>query len=182
MGPFREPPMRRLVLLAAALLLATPALGAEPPPAPAPAPATAPAPTPGWRMARFGMTPAQILAVFPGEATRLDPEVKLADGNVVAVGIDGYEFEGLSFDVRFVFSGNRLVVVSLKAGRKGFVDATAYERLRDALAKRWGAPLEETSDSNFIDMRQTRWKRGPDRVDLKFIPGTAVLQFYPAPQ
>jgi hypothetical protein len=161
--------MRPVVILASILLVASPTLAAEP------------TPTPGWRMARFGMSPAQVLAAFPGEAIRIDPEVKLADGNVIPIGIDGYEFEGLSFDVRFVFSQNRLVLVSLKAGRKGFVDAAAYSRLQDVLSKRWGAPLEEASDSNFVDMRQTRWKRGDDRADLKFIPGTVVLQFYPAP-
>ncbi len=163
-------------------LLALPAAAAEPAGASSTTGPKAPAPpSEGWRGARFGMTPAQVLAVFPGEAKRIDPEVKLADGNRIAVGIDGWEMEGLSFDVRFVFGEGKLALVSLKAGGKAFVDAATYERVRDALTKRWGKPLEDAKDDNFIDMRQTRWDRGADRADLKFIPGTLVLVLYPRP-
>jgi hypothetical protein len=161
--------MRAAIPLALTLsLLSVPAAAAEPSSA-------------GWRGARFGRTPAQVLAVFPGEATRLDPEVKLADGKRVAVGIDGYEMEGLSFDVRFIFADGKLALVSLKAGRKGFVDAATYTRVRDSFAARWGKPLEDEKDDNFVDMRQTRWNRGADRADLKYIPGTLVLLLYPRP-
>jgi hypothetical protein len=127
------------------------------------------------------MTPGEVLAEFPKEAFRLSPEMKLADGNVIAVGIDGYPFEGLTFDVRFVFTGGKLSLVSLRTPQKQPVDAAAYVRLRDALAKTWGPPLEETKDDNFVDMRQARWNRGPDRADLKYIPGVVVLQHYPRP-
>jgi hypothetical protein len=61
------------------------------------------------------------------------------------------------------------------------VEPDAYARLRDALVKAWGPPLEDTSDANFIDMRQTRWNRGPDRADLKYIPGVVALIHYPRP-
>ncbi len=145
-----------------------------------------PAPTskaePGaWRSARFGMTPDEVLAAFPGEAVRLSPEVKLADGNTIPVGIDGYAFEGLTFDVRFVFAAGRLALVSLRTPAKKPVDAEAYVRLRDALAKAWGAPLEETKEDAFIDMRQARWNRGADRADLKYIPGVVAIVIYPRP-
>jgi len=156
-------------LLVSALLLSSTALAANPGPAA------------GWRDARFGMTPDEVLAAFPGEAIRISPEVKLADGNTIPVGIDGYAFEGLSFDVRFVFAGGRLALVSLRTPAKKPVDADAYVRLRDALVKAWGEPLEDTKDDAFIDMRQTRWNRGAGRADLKYIPGVVAIVHYPRP-
>ena len=158
------------ILLLAALLLSSP------PPAPA-----VPAPATGWRAARFGMTPEEVVTAFPKEASLISPEVKLADGNTIAVRIDGYAFEGLTFDVRFIFEGGRLALVSLRTPAKKPVDAEAYTRLRDALVKAWGPPLEETQDDAFIDMRQTRWNRGPDRADLKYIPGVVAIVHYPRP-
>ena len=47
--------------------------------------------------------------------------------------------------------------------------------------KQWGPPLEETKDDAFIDMRQARWNRGPDRADLKYIPGVVAIVLYPRP-
>ena len=158
------------ILLLAALLLSSP------PPAPA-----VPAPATGWRAARFGMTPEEVVTAFPKEASLISPEVKLADGNTIAVRIDGYAFEGLTFDVRFVFTGGKLALVSLRTPPKKPVDAEAYTRLREALVKQWGPPLEDTKDDAFIDMRQSRWNRGPERADLKYIPGVVALILYPRP-
>jgi hypothetical protein len=127
------------------------------------------------------MTPEEVVTAFPKEASLISPEVKLADGNTIAVRIDGYAFEGLTFDVRFIFEGGRLALVSLRTPAKKPVDADAYTRLRDALVKAWGPPLDETKDDAFIDMRQTRWNRGPDRADLKYIPGVVAILHYPRP-
>jgi hypothetical protein len=127
------------------------------------------------------MTPDEVLAAFPREATHVSPEAKLADGNTIGVAIDGFAFEGLTFDVRFIFEGGKLALVSLRTPQKTYVDADGYARLRDALVKKWGAPLEDTKDDNFIDLRQTRWNRGPDRADLKYIPGVVAMIFYPRP-
>jgi len=167
-----------LSLLIAAALLTTPP--SPPPSAPAPAAPAAPAPE-GWRSARFGMTPDEVVAAFPKEAVLVSPEVKLADGNAIAARIDAYAFEGLTFDVRFIFEGGRLALVSLRTPQRTYVDADAYTRLRDTLVKAWGPPLEETADANFIDMRQTRWNRGASRADLKYIPGVVAIVHYPRP-
>jgi len=145
----------------------------------APAKASLPDAASGWRAARWGMTPAEVLAAFPKEARLLSPEVQLVDGNVIAAAIDGFPFEGLNFDVRFIFTGGKLSLVSLRTPQKQPVDADDYARLREALVKSWGAPLEETKDDAFIDMRQTRWNRGSSRADLKYIPGVVVLMYYP---
>ena len=178
-----KPRIRTLAsLLLSAWATSAPGQGPAPAIPPPSAAQTSPVTEEGaWRAARFGMTPEEVLAAFPKEARLLSPEVTLADGNVIAVGIDGFAFEGLTFDVRFIFTKGKLSLVSLRTPEKKLVDADAYARLRDALVKQWGPPLEETKDDNFVDMRQTRWNRGPDRADLKYIPGVVVLIHYPRP-
>ncbi len=153
---------------------------------PAPAAAAAPEPPsflapPAWRAARWGMTPAEVVAAFPGEASLLSPPVTLPDGNVVSAGIDGYAWEGLKVNVRFVFTEGRLALVSLRTEQSRYVDAETFVALCDRLRKEWGAPLEESKDDAFVDMRQVRWTRGPDRVDVKYIPGVIAVVHYPAP-
>jgi hypothetical protein len=123
------------------------------------------------------MSVEEVLAAFPGEATRVQPEVRLEDGNVIGAGIERHEFESLEFRVRFIFTGGRLALVSLRTPQARYVDATEYERLQGALAARWGPAAEVARDDNFIDLRQTRWDRGPTRVDLKYIPGVVVVLF-----
>ena len=161
--------MRVPVLVALALVAAAPAR--EPPPPPGTA----------WRGARWGMTPGEVVAALGGDAVLLDPAVSLPDGNVVAAGIDGLAWEGLVVDVRFVFSGGRLALVSLRTPNDRYAEVSAYESLRKALAARWGEPLESTSSDAFIDMRQTRWDRGDGRVDVKYIPGVVAVVVYPRP-
>jgi hypothetical protein len=138
-------------------------------------------PTEAWRGARWEMTPAEVLAAFPGEAFRVEPEVRLDDGNTVAVGIDGLAFEGLTFRVRFLFEKGKLALVSLRTEPATYLDAPAYEKIRKTLVDRWGSPIETARDDAFIDMRQTRWNRGSSRADLKYIPGVVVLLHYPRP-
>jgi hypothetical protein len=181
-------------LLSATLVLAAALGAARPRPAaagdaarPAPAPATAPAPAaddaPGtaWRAARWGMSPQQVVTAFPGEAYLVQPEVRLPDGNTVSAGIDGLAWEGLTVNVRFVFEGGKLALVSLRTPQNQYVEAATYDRLRKALSERWGDPLESTADSQFIDLRQTRWDRGGIRSDLKYIPGVVAVVHYPRP-
>ena len=145
----------------------------------APAKGSPPDAESGWRAARFGMTPGEVVAAFPGEAFLLEPPVNLPDGNVVAAGIDKLAWEGLAFNVRFVFTGGKLSLVSLRTPQDRYVEPEAYVRLRDALVKRWGAPLETSTDDAFIDVRQTRWDRGASHTDLKYIPGVVAVVYYP---
>jgi hypothetical protein len=165
-----------------------PASGSETPaglaaPAAAPSPASAARDDTGgdegWRTARWDMSPDDVLAAFGREAFAVRPEVKLADGSVIGAGIDAFPYEGLAFNVRFVFQDGRLGLVSLRTRQDTYVDAAAYAKLRQALVARWGEPIESTSDDNFIDMRQTRWNRGASRVDLKYIPGVVAIVHYP---
>jgi hypothetical protein len=135
----------------------------------------------GWRATTWGMTVEEVLKALPGEASRLTPEIKLADGNIVAAGIDRYTFETVTFQVRFIFTDGKLALVSLRTPQDRPSDGAAFERLSRALVQRWGPPMESTRDDNFIDQRQVRWARGRSLVDLKFIPGVIVILHHPAP-
>ncbi|MBK9518600.1 MAG: hypothetical protein IPO09_14860 [Anaeromyxobacter sp.] len=183
-----------LRLLCALLPLAAGAARAAepvaPPAATAPAPTAAPADGPilplapllngaaAWRAARWGMTPDQVLKAFVGEAVRLDPEEKLADGKVIAVGIERHDLGGLAFRVRFLFEGGTLALVSLRTPASTFAEPAAFEALEKRLAAEAG-PGEVTPKESSFDMRQTRFRSGQTAVDLKYLQGTVVLLYHP---
>ncbi len=167
----RAPVAARLAAFLAASVLVFPAAAASPDDA-------VPAPGQAWRGARWKMTPAQVVAAFPGKAFLQEPPVNLPDGNVVGAGIDALPWEGLTVNVRFVFAGGKLRLVSLRTEQNRYVEPAAYDRLRKELVARWGEPVEETKDDAFIDMRQVRWNRGANRVDLKYIPGVVAVVIY----
>ncbi len=131
-----------------------------------------------WRSARWGMTVEEVLKAFVGEAARIDPEEKLADGKVVAVGIERFDVGGVPCRVRFLFEGGKLVLVSLKSAADRFVEPATYE----ALERRLGAEAgrgEVTPKETSFDMRQSRFKAGGTALDLKYLQGTMVLLYHP---
>lgn len=162
----------RLLPFAAMVLLLSPGGARAAPPA-----AGAEGASGEWRAARWGMSVEEVLKAFPGEAARVEPELKLADGNTVAAGIQRHELGGQAFRVRFVFEGGKLALVSLLAGHEKYVGPEAYEALRKVMAERLGGPGESSRDDAFIDLRQVRWDRPRGRVDLKFIPGKLVILY-----
>jgi hypothetical protein len=131
-----------------------------------------------WRASRWGMTAEEVLRAFPGEARRLDPQEKLLDGNVVAVGIEHHELAWQDFRVRFVFENGKLALVSLRTPPDAYAKPEVFERVRAHLDEAFGRKGEYTSDENFIDMRQVRWRLPRGSVDLKFIPGVVVILYY----
>jgi hypothetical protein len=168
---------RAIAVAVVGALWVTGAAAAEPA---APATATRAA-APAWRAARWGMTVGEVLGAFPGEAARLEPPIVLADGNVVAVGIDGWALGADRFQVRFVFEAGRLVLVSLRSPERTYAPAERYAALAACLSAELGAPGEETRDDALVDVRQRRWDSGATRVDLKYIPGTVVVLYSPRP-
>jgi hypothetical protein len=133
-----------------------------------------------WRRARWGMTVEELLAAFGGEAFRIDPELKLANGTVVAAGIEEYALASQPFQVRFVFEGGKLALVSLRSPPARYCDASRFELVEKALMDALGPPVEKTADRELIELRQTRWTHGRSVVDLKYIPGVVAIVHYPA--
>jgi hypothetical protein len=165
-------PRPRIASRLAAPLLAAVAVAAL---TPAAAGAQA-APPAEWRTSRWGMTLDEVLRAFPGEAKKLDAPIQLADGNVVAAGIDAHVLAGTTFRVRFVFdAAGKLVIVSLRTGEKDYAKPELLAPIEKALADRLGPPAERSNDQEFIDMRQVTWKGPTGRVDLKYVPGTIVV-------
>jgi hypothetical protein len=133
-----------------------------------------------WREARWGMTVEEVLAAFPGEAFRLDPELRLADGAVVAAGIEHYAIGAHDLRVRFVFERDGLALVSLRTPPSVYAEPAVFEELESHLRFTHGEPATIWRDRDLIDLRQTRWVVGGDAIDLEYIPGVAVLMYRPA--
>lgn len=133
-----------------------------------------------WRAARWGMTEDDVLRTFPGEAKRLESPQKLADGNVVALGIEKHAIGATEFRVRFVFDPvGKLALVSLRTDPGLYAEPAAFQETRDVLAGQLGLPGANTSDANFVDMRQASWWTARSRIDVKYIPGVVVVLYSP---
>jgi hypothetical protein len=129
-----------------------------------------------WREARWGMTAEQVLRAFPGEAKLLEQPIALADGNVVAAGIERHVVAGTAFRVRFVFDGGgKLVLVSLRTDEGAYAGADRLGPIEAALAARLGPPADRAAVDDFVDQRQVTWRTSTGRVDLKYIPGVVVI-------
>ena len=120
------------VLILPAVLAACRAKEQAPPPATTlpPPPSTAavtttttstiPSPPPVWGAAHWGMTKAEVLAAFPGQAQPLPQPVTFGPQTPGAsdVAIPAYDIEGAKFRVLFGFEGdalNRVYLSALKA-------------------------------------------------------------------
>jgi hypothetical protein len=129
-----------------------------------------------WREARWGMTSGEVLRAFPGEAKLLEKPLALADGNVVAAGIDRHELGGTAFRVRFVFDpAGKLVLVSLRTDEHDYAKAERLGPVESALVARLGPATERSAVDDFVDQRQVTWRTPSGRVDLKYIPGVIVV-------
>ncbi len=133
-----------------------------------------------WRAARWGMTEDEVLAAFPGEAKRLESPLKLKDGNTVAVGIEKHAIGDTEFTVRFVFEPpGKLALVSLRTPLKAYAKPEAFLATKKVLVERLGPPGAESSDDNFVDLRQASWWTRRDRIDLKYVDGVVVVLYSP---
>lgn len=136
-------------------------------------------PAGGWRSARWGMSPEEVLGAFPGEAAAIEPALLLADGSAVAVAIPSHTVAAQVFRVHFVFQRGGLALVSLRSPPDQTAPADAFEKLEKHFETQLGPPAERSRDAGLVDMRQTRWDVGRTRVDLKYIPGVIVILHSP---
>jgi hypothetical protein len=169
--------MTILTSLAACLLLAGPA---APPEGAATSPGVVDA-SGTFRGARWGMKVDEVRALFKGDAKPVEPELKLADGNVVALRMDGLQLAGRTVRAGFVFAGGGLALVSLRTLEREYAPPEAFEAASKAIGDAFGGPGKITKDDNFVDMRQATWARPQGVVDLKYIPGVLVLMYSPPP-
>jgi hypothetical protein len=144
------------------------------------APARAAEPEGDWRAARWGMSEDEVLKAFPGEAKRLEKPEKLADGNVVSLWIEKHAIGSTTFRVRFVFDpAGKLAIVSLRTDPMTYAKPEAFKATRDALAGQLGGPRAESSDDNYVDLRQASWWTARSRIDVKYVNGVVVVLYSP---
>ena len=164
--------------LAVAVLLAACAKKEEaPPPTTLPAPpstapattttttTTVPSPPPVWRAARWGMTAAEALAAFPGEAQRLPQPVSF--GAQVPgssdVAIPAYDMDGTKFRVLFGFEADALNRVHLTASKP---PETTCGDLEKALTEKHAAPTDRSNTQTTVRGEQIVWKRPDQTITL----------------
>ena len=168
------------LLLATAPAPATPATLPSAPAAPSASAERLLDATAAWRAARWGMTVDEVLKAFPGQTKAIQPEQRLADGKVVAVGIERVELLGLAFRAHFLFEAGKLALVSLKTLPARAAQGSDYEALRARLAAETGQAGEERPLDATVDYREVRFSAGVSAVDVKFLQGALVLLYHPA--
>jgi hypothetical protein len=144
-------------------------------------PTPVPTPPPVWREARWGMTSAEVLAAFRGEAQKLPKPERFAEpqhgaslpagtGDVV---IPSYAADGATWKVLFGFEKNALARIHLSAhkpvaGTCGFVEGALSERL--------AASPERKPTGSSLRGEEITWKR-PDQTVVLSCAGVASLGF-----
>jgi hypothetical protein len=173
-----RPALYLLPLVLPALMAACGGKQQAPPPSTAPPPpiaapttttttttTTIPTPPPVWREARWGMTRAQVLAAFPGEAQKLPQPVDFGPTVLGSsdLAIAGYETEGQRFRVLFGFEGdglNRVFLQALKAGE------TTCRDLEKQLTDKHAAPADRSSTVTNLRNEAIVWKLPDQTITL----------------
>ncbi len=147
----------------------------------APTPTPEPTPPPVWREARWGMTPAEVLAAFKGEAKKLPGRERFAEpqhgsslrAGTSDVGIPGYAADGATFKVLFGFEKDGLDRIHLSAQKPG---ADTCATVEAALTARAGGPPERRPTGSSLRGEEITWKR-PDQTIVLSCAGVASLGF-----
>jgi hypothetical protein len=118
---------------------------------------TVPSPPPVWRVAHWGMTKGQVLAVFPGEAQRLAQPANFGPptGGSTDVAIPAYELNGMTFRVLFGFDSDKLNRLRLSAVKAGVATCGDLEKL---LTEKHSAPSDRNSTQTNLRSEQIVWK------------------------
>ncbi len=139
-------------------------------PAPTAAPVTTttttiPSPPPVWGAAHWGMTKAQVLAAFPGQAQPLVPPVQFGPQVPGAsdVAIADYDMGGHKFRVLFGFESDALNRVYLSAIKAGEGTCGDVEKL---LTDKNGAPSDRSTTQTNVRLEQIVWKRPEQTITL----------------
>ncbi len=148
---------------------APPASRQEAPPSVAPASTTTvttiPTPPPVWRTAHWGMTKAEVLAAFPGEAQRLEQPADFGPKGAGStdVAISAYEIEGMKFRVLFGFEKEALGRIHLAAIKAGDSTCSDVEKL---LTEKHSAPSDRSTTQTNLRREQIVWKRPDQTITL----------------
>jgi len=165
------------VLVVPAVLAACRSKEPAPPPVSTPAPTptaaavttttttTIPSPPPVWGAARWGMTKAEVLAAFPGQAQPLVPPAQFGPQvpGSSDVAIAEYDMDGHKFRVLFGFEVdalNRVYLSAIKAAEGTCGD------LEKSLSEKNGAPADRSTTQTNVRLEQIVWKRPDQTITL----------------
>jgi hypothetical protein len=140
-------------------------------PAPTAAPVTTtttttiPSPPPVWGAAHWGMTKAQVLGAFPGQAQPLTPPVQFGPQVPGAsdIAIATYDMAGHPFRVLFGFEGDVLNRVYLSAIKPAEGTCGDVEKV---LTDKNGAPSDRGTTQTNVRLEQIVWKRPEQTITL----------------
>ena len=132
--------------------------------------AQGPADVEGWRSAKWGMSEAEILEAFKGEARRLDEPVGFSKEGQATVGIPDYSIDGAWYRVLFIFDGQgKLNAINIRPREKG--SEGIYRSLEKLLMEKYG-PLsykneerKRGGDKNWT----ARWNFPKTVISLRYI-------------
>jgi hypothetical protein len=124
-----------------------------------------------WRSAQFGMTPAQVAALFPD--TRTGSRRRLNSGASNELSIFGYALGTDLFSVDFFFlnGGLREVVVRSEKVESQIsqVNQASFEHLVAAETREHGRPRGSQTAQNISFFRGCQWQTKDLRVDIVFL-------------
>ena len=126
----------------------------------------------GWRTAKWGMTPPQVLAALNGEAKALSKLEELGD-LVGLVEISDFKIDDEIFGVKMYFTkqvfGLKKIVLNLAANPK--LPGQFYAKWERNLTEKYGQPdassndLQPTLGSQAV-VKKCSWKRGSTRIEF----------------
>ncbi|MFI5338253.1 MAG: hypothetical protein ACHQ7N_00245 [Candidatus Methylomirabilales bacterium] len=142
-----------------------------------------------WRSAKWGMTEAEILEIFKGEARKLDKEVRFSSGTAT-VEIPDYSIDGTRYRVLFLFdvSTKTLTKIQIQPKREtaasGALNAVLYRRLEMLLTEKYGPPTSahenkpRNGPAGFDDW-VAWWSFPKTIISLHYFDGRLLLIYEP---
>lgn len=126
---------------------------------------TVPSPPPVWGAAHWGMTKAEVIAAFPGQAQQLPQPVQFGPQvpGSSDVAIATYDMGGHPFRVLFGFEADALNRVYLSAIKPAESTCGDVEKL---LTDKNGAPSDRGTTQTNVRLEQIFWKRPDQTITL----------------
>ena len=126
---------------------------------------TVPSPPPVWGAAHWGMTKAEVIAAFPGQAQQLPQPVQFGPQvpGSSDVAIATYDMGGHQFRVLFGFEADALNRVYLSAIKPAESACGDVEKL---LTDKNGAPSDRGTTQTNVRLEQIVWKRPEQTITL----------------
>jgi hypothetical protein len=127
---------------------------------------TLPSPPAAWKAARWGMSRAEVLKAFPGQAQKLAPTVDFGPPSPGPsdLGIPVFEEGGVSYRVLFGFPGDKLGRVQLSSAKPPSGACTDVEKA--VAAEHPGAAPERSTTQTNVRTDVATWRSPEGRITL----------------